>query len=88
MLDEPASDGDAEIPPRPRQVVGSLQIPGKQLEKRALLALSWGGESTKQPGMINVRAIEKSSIVAYEGEPHSQLIDNIGVSSPRRYGSN
>ena len=50
-------------------VVGSLQIPGKQLETRALLALSWGGESAKQPGMINVRAIEKSSIIAYEGEP-------------------
>jgi hypothetical protein len=69
VLDEPANDGDADIPPRPRQVVGSLQIPGKQLEKRALLALLWGGESAKQPGMINVRVIEKSSIVAYEGEP-------------------
>ena len=41
------------------------QIPGKQSETRALLALSWGGESAKQPGMINVRAIEKTSIIAY-----------------------
>jgi hypothetical protein len=64
-------------------VVGSLQIPGKQLEKRALLVLSWGGESAKQPGMVNVLAMEKSSIIAYEGEPLIRGELSLPISSRR-----
>jgi hypothetical protein len=32
--------------------------------------------------MIAIRQVEKSSIVAYEGEPQRQLIDNIGLLPP------